>query len=186
MSKRTIPFLLPAVLLAVSGSIARADNFSIVSNWQIGSAQFGNLNSFTGNGTFTYNGSSFSNIVFSFTGTFPPTATTPNWTATPTDGELLNGNTFLILGDGPFDCSGPSCVGILFATPITTGGPLMLTAIGGFSQNPNTVFDSATLTDTSFASNGQGTVPEPGSVLLLLTVLGTVGMLGGRKLRRTH
>jgi hypothetical protein len=182
MVKQSFRFMLSAVLLVASGSLARADNFSIVSSWHTGSAQFGNLDTFTGDGSFTWNGSAFSNIVFSFVGSLPGDPATKNWTATTGDGELLNSNTELILGNGTTDCSGPSCVAITFNSALTTGSPLTLQGVSGFSQDPNTTFDSATLTDTS--RSGLGAVPEPNSVILLLTVLMTVGLVVGKKLRR--
>src|SRR5579885_2823777 len=110
MFKHSFKFLFSAALLLVSASWARADTFSIVSKWHTGNVLFGNLDSMTGNGTFTWNGSTFSNIVFSFTGSKP----SDNWTATSTDGELLSGNTLLIVGNGSSDCNGTSCVGITF------------------------------------------------------------------------
>jgi len=178
MVKRSFGFVFLATLLVASSPFARADNYSIVSAWQIGSAQFGNLETITGDGTFTWNGSSFSNIVFSFVETSPASSTL--WTATSTDGELLSSNKDLIIGDGTSDCNGTSCVNILFASAITTGSPLTLAGVSGTTQTPNTNFDSATLTDTSQSSP----VPEPNSVILLLTVLVAAGLVAGRRLRR--
>ncbi|MGD0618030.1 MAG: PEP-CTERM sorting domain-containing protein [Bryobacteraceae bacterium] len=178
MVKQSFGFMLLATLLVVSSSVVRADTYSIVSNWQIGYAQFGDLETITGDGTFTWDGTTFSDIVFSFVETSPASSTI--WTATSDDGELLASNEFLIVGNGPFDCAGPSCVGIFFASPVTTGSPLTLAGTSGFTQFPNTIFDSATLTDTSYSSS----VPEPSSVVLLLTVLVAAGLVVGKRLRR--
>ncbi len=188
MLKQSFRFMLSAALLVASGSFARADTFSIVSSWHTGSALYGNLDTFTGNGSFTWDGSAFSNVAFSFVGSLPSDPADKNWTASSGDGELLSSNTDLILGNGSQDCNGLSCVSIFFASPVTIGSPLVLQGISGTSQDPNTYFDSATLTDTSYTGSGSGSdqtsVPEPDSVILLLTVLMVVGLAVGRKLRR--
>ena len=184
MLKHSFRFLLAASLLLVSSSLASADTYSIISNWHTGSAQFGSLTPFTGDGTFTWNGSSFSNIVFTFMNTKTNTVV---WTATSTDGLITDSNKQLEIGNGTADCNGASCISVLFASAITTGSSLTLTGVndGGvrtYTQDPNSFFDSATLTDTSFTSR-EGAVPEPGSVILILTVLGMVGLAMRRKLR---
>ncbi len=178
MIKQSFKFMLLVALLVVSGSLARADNYSIISSWTSGSAQFGDLKTFTGDGTFTWNGSAISNIVFSVVETSPTSGTI--WTATSTDGELLSSNKELIIGDGASDCSGVDCVGITFASAITTGSALSLSGVSGFEFAQNYNFGSATLTDSTYASS----VPEPSSVVLLLTVLAVVGFVVGK--RRTR
>jgi len=176
--KQSFGFMLLATLLVVSSPFARADTYSIVSNWHTGYAVYGSLQTITGDGTFTWDGTTFSNIVFSFDDISPISSTL--WTATSTDGELLSSNELLILGNGASDCSGPSCVAITFGSAITTGSPLTLAGISGTTQTPNSFFDSATLTDTSYSSR----VPEPNSVILLLTVLVAAGLVVGKRLRR--
>lgn len=163
---RVFSLLLPATLLVVAGSIARADIFTIDSSWHTGSSQYGNLVTFTGDGTFELVGTTFSLISFQFINT---TTNTVVWTATPYDGELLDSGTELVIGNGKSDCSGESCISPIFGTAITTGSLATFTAIGGTTQDPNTYFDSATLTDVQ--------VPEPGSVILLLTLLVGVGFV---------
>lgn len=178
MVKQSLKFLLSATLLVASSSFARADTYSIVSSWTTGSTQFADLVTYTGDGTFTWNGSAFSGISFSFDETSPTPGTT--WTATSTDGELLSSNKDLIIGNGTSDCNGTSCVNIVFGSAITTGSSLVLAGVSGTTQTPNTTFVSATLTDTSHPSS----VPEPNSVILLLTVLMAAGLVVGKRLRR--
>jgi len=178
MVKRSLRFIMSATLLVASGSFARADNYSISSNWHIGSAS---PDAYTGNGTFTWNGSSFSNVVFTFTDTEADDAGN-TWTAAPTDGELLSSNKELIIGNSGTDCA-VSCVGITFSSAVTTGSAQTLTVSGsanGFSQTPNSIFDNATLTDTSFG----GGVPEPSAIILLATVTGILGVNAIRRRKR--
>jgi hypothetical protein len=163
---RKLLWIVSILFAAICAPAAYADNYNLVSNWHTGAAQFGNLDTYTGNGTFTWNGSTFSNIVFTFTD--PDDGTL--WTATPTDGELLSGNTLVIIGNGSADCNGASCVGITFGSAVTTGSPQTLNGVSGFSQGPNTTFDSAILTDIS-------AVPEPGAFVLTLTGVGSLGLL---------
>jgi hypothetical protein len=79
-----------AVLFVVSGAFARADNYGIVSNWNIGNCLF-SCDEYLGNGTFSFNGS------FTFTDIDGDLADSGNtWTANPSDGELLPGGKTLI------------------------------------------------------------------------------------------
>ncbi len=175
MIKPAMKLLLTTALLLGSVSITRADTFSIVSSWTSGSTQFGDLKTFTGNGTFTYDGTSFSNIVFSLNETSP--ASSNIWTATSTDGELSGAGKQLIIGDGTSDCSGVDCVGITFGSVITTGSALSLSGLSGFEFKENYIFASATLTDTTYST------PEPASIVMLLTMLGVVGYVVSKKRR---
>jgi hypothetical protein len=167
MVKQSLKFMMAAALLVVSGSFARADTYSVVSDWHTGSTQFNDLVTYTGDGTFNWNGTTFSNIVFSFTETSP--TNTVLWSAAPTDGELLNSNTELIIGSSGTDC-GVYCVEITLNGAVTTGSPLALQGTGVYSQ-PNTTFDSATVTDTSHP------LPEPSAIALFGTVSGILGFV---------
>lgn len=173
--------MVAATLLVVSGSFAKADQYSVVSAWQTGSSANDDLDTFTGNGTFDWNGTTFSNISFDFTETSietcsapftPPCVQSPTnnviWTATSNDGELLNGNKLVILGNGPFDCAGTSCVQITLASPLTQAGfGVTFQGVSGFTQDPNTTFNSATITD----------LPEPSAIAVLGTVSGILGFV---------
>jgi hypothetical protein len=170
-------------LVVVSGSFAKADTYSIVSDWQTGQAQFNNVDTFTGDGTFSWNGTTFSLISFSFTETSVETCSAPFtqpcvqtptdnvlWTATPTDGELnYPSPNHLVLGNGVNDCSGASCINVLLSGPLALGGTSapVLTGLSGTTQDPNTGFLSATVTD----------LPEPSAIAVLATVSGILGFV---------
>jgi len=156
MKLQKVRLLLSATLLVVASSFARADTFTIDSYWHTGSSN--NVVTYTGDGTFDLIGTTFSLIDFQFTNT---TTDTVVWTATPYDGELLDSNEHLIIGNGSSDCNGASCITFIFGSAITTGSaPVTFTGISGTTQDPNTYFDSATLTDTH--------VPDGGTTLMLL------------------
>jgi hypothetical protein len=177
-----------AALVVVSGSFAKADTYSIVSNWSTGQAEFGDLVTYTGDGTFNWNGTTFSLISFDFTETSfetcpagqscPPTGgvvTDTNnviWTATPNDGELnYPSANHLVIGDGTNDCSGTNCINVLLSGPLALGGasaPVLYGVISGSTtQDPNTGLVSATVTD----------LPEPSAVAILATVSGILGFV---------
>jgi hypothetical protein len=65
MKKLLLFTLAFAFALAISPA-AKADTFNITSDWQTGESVWGNLNTYTGNGTFVWNGSTLSLISFSF------------------------------------------------------------------------------------------------------------------------
>jgi hypothetical protein len=172
--------LLLATLFVVGSSFARADIFNIDSSWTKNAAINGDLDTYTGDGTFSWNGTAFSLIDFQFIETSSEvnyvTSYTPTvlWTANANDGEFFAANTDLVIGDGKSDCSGPSCISVIFPSAVTTGSTLLtLNGTGGSTQDPNTNFVSATLTDIY--------VPEPNSVVLLLTVLMAVGFMVRQK-----
>jgi|SRR5271157_4053154 len=161
MKLQKVRLLLSATLLVVASSFARADTFTINSNWHTGAAEYGSLVDFTGNGTFELVGTTFSLIDFQFINTSTSTVV---WTATPYDGLLVNlggGNTKLEIGNGSSDCNGASCISPIFGSAITTGSaPATFIGISGTTQDPNTYFDNATLTDIH--------VPDGGMTLMLL------------------
>jgi hypothetical protein len=196
MIKKGIRFMLAAALVVVSGSFAKADTYSVVSSWSTGSLAFDNLDTFTGDGTFTWNGTTvtgpsfalptgFTNISFTFTETSvetcsapftPPCSQTPEnnvlWTASNTDGAY---DTFqppsphgtLDLGNGTFDCAGTNCVTIALSAPFTQAGAgATWTGLSGTSA-PNTNFVSATVTD----------LPEPSAIAVLATVSSILGFV---------
>jgi hypothetical protein len=172
MIKLGIHTLLPAVLLLVSVSFAKADDYSITSDWTTGATIYGDLVTYTGDGTFSWNGTTFSLISFSFTETSPSTSTV--WTASAQDGELYSsgGHEYLAIGNGPppdTDCQ-VDCISVELSASLATGGPQVLTGLSGTSE-PNTTFVDATVTDTSYVDP----VPEPTSVVLFLTFLGITG-----------
>lgn len=184
MAKQFLRFMVAAALVVVSGSFAKADTYSIVSEWQIGQSQYGSQIDIAGDGTFTWNGTTFSNISFTFTETSAqstacggqyqlPCETLPYvlWTATPQDGQLSNANTFE-LGNSPapgLDCSGTSCVTVVLSAPLTLAGSghTWQGTASSSSQTPNTSFVSATVTD----------LPEPSAIALLGTVSGILGFV---------
>ena len=183
MIKQCVRFMVAAALVVVSGSFAKADTYSIVSDWSTGSTANGNLVDYTGDGTFSWNGTTFSLISFDFTETYyqscggypnalVPCGTLPDvlWTATAADGELNypNPNDFVI-GDGTNDCSGASCINVLLSGPLALGGASapVLYGVSGTTQDPNTGFVSATVTD----------LPEPSAVAVLATVSGILGFV---------
>jgi hypothetical protein len=183
MVKHSLRFLLSATLLVASGSFARADNFTVTSDWSWGSTANLNLHTFTGNGSFTEVGGVFSNIVFNFVQT-SPTPVTTDWTAT--EGLLVNGGLRLELGNGTSDCNGVNCVtlnlsAVLGSIPVVTG---LNTSSEQGGEPPvggaQPAFIDATVTDTSIGS--VGTVPEPTSIALLLTVLAGTGFALRKKL----
>jgi hypothetical protein len=205
MVKQSLKFMMAATLLVVSGSFAKADTYSITSDWTTGSAANNNLDTFTGVGLFTWDGTTvtganfalptgFTNISFTFTETSIETCTHPFtqpcvqsptntvlWTASSTDGAF---DTFqppsphgtLDLGNGTFDCAGANCVTIALSAPLTTGSPLTVTGISGTSA-PNTTFKDATITDVTHQATNQGSLPEPSAVGLLCTVSGLLGVV---------
>jgi hypothetical protein len=178
MIKPAIRMLLSTALLLGSVSITRADTYSVVSSWTTGSAQFGSLNTYTGNGTFTWSGGAFSAVSLSF---IDVTTSTTLWTASPTDGELstFSGFEHLIIGNSGTDC-GLSCIAIALPSSLATGGPQVLSGVGGgasTTQMPNSTFVSATITDTTYST------PEPASIVMLLTMLGIVGYVVSNRRR---
>jgi hypothetical protein len=183
MVKQSLKFMMAATLLVVSGSFAKADTYSIVSDWTTGSLANGNLNTFTGDGTFSWNGTTFSNISFDFTITSQTAEcgkqsyelacyTTPAvlWTATANDGELFGSND-LVIGNNIAgnDCAGPSCISVLLSGPLALGGTSapILHGVSGTTQDPNTTFKDATVTD----------LPEPSAIAVLGTVSGILGFV---------
>lgn len=192
MVKQCFKFMVAAALVVISGSFAKADTYSIVSSWSTGSTANNNLIQFTGDGTFTWNGSTFSNISFTFTETSAatgacgpasyqyPCVTLPTvlWTATANDGELNYPSPHdLILGNGVSDCGGPSCVTILLSGPLALGGtsaPVLTGLSGNGAYTPlgmqnthNEILVSATVTD----------LPEPSAIAVLGTVSGILGFV---------
>lgn len=190
MIKQAFKFIVAATLLVASGSFARADTYSVVSDWTSGSAYFGDLVTYTGDGTFDWDGTTFSNISFDLTetsyetctGNCPPNAGTVTdtnnviWTATDNDGALYSSNTLLVLGDNVngSDCSGPDCVGIFLSGALATSGPLALSGTSGFEFAQNVSFVDATVTDTSYTG---GALPEPSAVALLGMVSSILGFV---------
>jgi hypothetical protein len=185
MIKQCFRFVVAAALVVVSGSFAKADTYSIVSSWADGSAY-----KFTGVGTFNWNGSTFSDISFTFTETKQGTCgvygivcvITPAvlWTATPTDGELTPSDSVahptLVIGANPGgDCSTPAgeCVEIELSSKLVLGGTSTPTLTGlvagssvqGVSPQPSLV--SASVTD----------LPEPSAIAALATVSGVLGFV---------
>jgi hypothetical protein len=192
MVKQCFGFMAAAALVVASGSFAKADTYSIVSDWSTGSVANSNLNTFTGDGTFDWNGTTFSLISFDFTITSQtaecgkqtyelPCFTTPHvlWTANANDGELnYPSANHLVIGNGTTDCNGASCINVLLSGPLALGGTSapVLTGIvnGSTTQDPNTILVSATVTD----------LPEPSAIAVLATVSGILGFVifGRRKL----
>jgi hypothetical protein len=181
----------PATLLVVSGSFARADTFSITSSWHTGSATFGSLDTYSGDGTFDWtSGATITNVVFSFVRLTHDTFTSGDalgtlWTAaTPANPGIANGGLTLEIGTSGSDCGGTggSCIVLSLASAISAIGGFTTTGTSGSTQNPNTFFDSATLSDTNHA--GTPAIPEPNSVILLLTVLVSAGLVARKKFGR--
>jgi hypothetical protein len=186
MAKQSMKFMMAVALLVVSGSFAKADTYSITSDWAYG----GNpaIATFTGNGTFDWDGTTvtaptfviptgFTNISFSFTVTGGAYASSFNgWTASSTDGAYVTNTGILDIGNGTFDCNGGSCISLVLSGPLVTGGPLTLTGIsnGSSTQDPNSVLIDATVTDITHA---QGALPEPSAIALLGTISGILGFV---------
>ena len=179
MIKQCVRFMVAAAFVVVSGSFAKADTYSIVSSWSTGATQYDDLVTYTGDGTFNWNGTTFSLISFDFTETSYQTPATGNlvtdtnnviWTATPSDGELnYPSANHLVIGDGTNDCSGANCINVLLSGPLALGGASapVLYGVSGTTQDPNTGFVSATVTD----------LPEPSAVAVLATVSGILGFV---------
>ena len=186
MVKQCFKFMVAAALVVVSGSFARADTYSIVSNWSTGSTGNGNLVDYTGNGTFNWNGAAFSLISFQFTETYyqscggyphasVPCGTLPavQWTATAKDGELnYPGPNDLVIRDGVSGyVAEPNCITLKLSGPLALGGtsaPILNSVIAGSTtQDPNTGLVSATVTD----------LPEPSALAVLATVSCILGFV---------
>jgi hypothetical protein len=193
MNKQGFSFLAVAALLVVAGSSAKADDYSVVSVWTIGSP--GHQDTITGNGTFDWNGTTFSNISFAFTLTsqgsecgvysyeLPCYTPLPHvlWSDTHQNLQFESvqdgpSNTFvmnLVFGDGTSDCNGTPPTGgscadfIMTQSQLPTSAGLSFSPTGGSTQTPNTTFKSATITD----------LPEPSAVALLGAVSGILGFV---------
>ena len=180
MVKQSLKFMMAATLLVVSGSFAKADTYQVNSTWD----RSGDV--FTGNGTFDWDGSTFSNISFNFTG--DPSSPYTNvyffdWTATSNDGEInsfLGPNT-LVLGDNPSGndwcvrariVSRSSCL-----AHSTLGATLPLTSTVGSEEDSNQILVSATISDVKIQGTNSGAVPEPSAVGLLCAVSGLLGVV---------
>jgi len=189
MVKQCLRYMVAVALVVVSGSFAKADQYSIVSNWSYGSLGNGDLTTYTGDGTFTWNGTAFSNVSFTFTETSyqicnPPNQYQPGCVVPPAvlwsvvggnDGEIASflGPNTLVLGNNAAgnDCAGPDCVEIKLSVPLTLGGASTptLTSSNGVEQGvaPQPSLVSATITD----------LPEPSAIALLATVSGILGFV---------